>query len=98
MQRALFPSLLARSPVFNYNMKWTDFIRRIHAIALEETMAVLLQGNQEASMLRKHLCAPYFVISSPFISYWLSRNELNVRNTKIRAILLQMLNWYSPMH
>jgi hypothetical protein len=42
-------------------MKWTNFIRRIHAITLEETMAVLLQGDQEASMLRKHLCSSYFV-------------------------------------
>jgi hypothetical protein len=49
-------------------MKWPSFIRRIHATALEESMAHLLQGNQKASMLRKHFCATYSVISSYLIS------------------------------
>ena len=61
------PFLQPMSLVFNYDIKWTGFIRRIHAIALEENMALLLQGNQEAPMLRKHFCAAYFILSH-FIS------------------------------
>jgi len=37
--------------------------------------------------------------SSPHtLSHWLYRNELNVRNMKLQAILLQMSNSCSPMH
>jgi len=58
------------SHVLTSTLQWTGYLCRIHGTPKQENVAWLLQGHQETSMFREHLCtrfpSPTVNIISPF--------------------------------